>query len=323
MPVPEATSTTENHHSRDRSVTVVIPTHNRPALVSRAVKSVLQQSIRPKEIIVVDDGSDAQTQDAINSMVTLLPNLRVIRLDPSEGASSARNVGIAAATSELVAFLDDDDEWMPGKLERQLLAYTNRNSIVTCGAVVMTGDNRRRSGHRAGAISLRRLLWENVAGETSRLLASTTLCRATLFDSELPSGQDFDFVARALEQGNNLVMVDEALVRIHKHCGPRISTNLDAKKAGLTVLLRKHGRYMTPAQRRFHRYKIALLELATGSRNGLRNTIASLLAFPWWISPREWRRVGGAVVRWFLSSLSRIQTSQGSKHARSRNDIPR
>lgn len=95
-------------------ITVVIPTYNRPELVRLAVASVLAQTYAPAEIIVVDDGS---TREVAPAMEDFGDRIRLIR-QANTGLSGARNTGIQAATTDWVAFLDDDDEYANDRLER-------------------------------------------------------------------------------------------------------------------------------------------------------------------------------------------------------------
>jgi glycosyltransferase involved in cell wall biosynthesis len=101
-------------------VSVIIPTRNRADLVCRAVRSVQVQSVSNIEIIVSIDGPDPETEAALAQIVD--QRLRVLVAPESKGAPAARNRGFDAATGEWIALLDDDDEWMPTKLELQLAA---------------------------------------------------------------------------------------------------------------------------------------------------------------------------------------------------------
>src|SRR3954467_3394815 len=118
------------------SVSVVIPSHMRPILVHRAAVSALAQTLQDLEVIVVLDGADplddegfAQVQD---------PRLRVISLPQPVGGSEARNIGVRAARADWIAFLDDDDEWMPSKLAKQMSvvrACTHQYPIVATALI--------------------------------------------------------------------------------------------------------------------------------------------------------------------------------------------
>src|SRR5258707_14809733 len=99
-------------------VSVVLPTFNRGGTLLRSVRSVLNQSHRDLELIIVDDGSTDETHDIVD--VISDSRLRYIKFDRNCGQSVARNTGIAASRADLIAFQDSDDVWLPRKLERQL-----------------------------------------------------------------------------------------------------------------------------------------------------------------------------------------------------------
>lgn len=109
-------------------VSAVIPTRKRPELVLNAVQSALQQSYQNIEVIVVIDGPDLSTVEALAHVSD--KRVRVIGLPTNQGGSHARNVGVTAAQGDWIAFLDDDDEWLPQKIEVQLnIAQRSRHSL--------------------------------------------------------------------------------------------------------------------------------------------------------------------------------------------------
>lgn len=115
-------------------VSAVIPTYNRGHVVERAIASVLEQTYRPIEIIVVDDGSTDDTAERMERVRA--PELAYIRTPTNAGASAARNLGISKARGDFVAFLDVDDEWLPDKTARQVAAFRGappRLGVVYCG----------------------------------------------------------------------------------------------------------------------------------------------------------------------------------------------
>ena len=104
-------------------ISVIIPTYNRADLVQRAIKSVLNQTKKPNEIIVVDDGSTDNTKQ-------ILKNYPVkILYQKNKGVSSARNIGIKNAKYEFIAFLDSDDEWIEEKLEEQIKLHKRTKAM--------------------------------------------------------------------------------------------------------------------------------------------------------------------------------------------------
>jgi glycosyltransferase involved in cell wall biosynthesis len=118
-------------------ISVVIPTLDRPKLLLRAIGSVLRQTHREMEVIVVADRPDPETIDAVRSMED--PRLRLILNPHPSTAAGARNFGADQATGEWIAFLDDDDEWLPNKLERQLAFVAGRApALLTCLSRILT-----------------------------------------------------------------------------------------------------------------------------------------------------------------------------------------
>jgi glycosyltransferase involved in cell wall biosynthesis len=121
-------------------VSVVIPTLRRPKLLLRALSSVFNQTHSDIEVIVVVDGPDPDTMAVLQS--TSDARLRVIVNPKSLTAAGARNVGAASANGAWIAFLDDDDEWLPHKLERQLAHAVGRGPVlVTCLSRVVTSSS--------------------------------------------------------------------------------------------------------------------------------------------------------------------------------------
>lgn len=107
---------------REDTVSVIIRTHNRLALLQRAFASVQAQQGPEFEIIIVDDASSDGTREWLEGLD--LPDLKVVRLDEPRGRARALNLGVLAAEGDFVAFLDDDDEWLPSYLEAQMRAHS-------------------------------------------------------------------------------------------------------------------------------------------------------------------------------------------------------
>lgn len=120
-------------------VSVVIPTYRRPAVVLRAVDSILAQTFTDFEIIVVHDGPDEATAEAFRNAD---PRVHYHHLAVNSGPAAARNYGVTQARGQWIGFLDDDDEWLPGKLEAQLAAIRpgERNVILTTRCIYQHGD---------------------------------------------------------------------------------------------------------------------------------------------------------------------------------------
>ncbi len=122
------------------SISVVVPTHKRPKLLRRAVDDILEQTYDGHiEIIIVFDKEDPDESFRLST-----PNrtVRVLRNNRTPGLAGGRNTGVLEATGDLLAFCDDDDEWLPGKIEAQVaaLAATTAPTMMACGIEVRRGD---------------------------------------------------------------------------------------------------------------------------------------------------------------------------------------
>jgi glycosyltransferase involved in cell wall biosynthesis len=123
---------------RDSSVSVVVPTLNRPAMLLRALASIASQTTRPSEVIVVLDGRDDEAALVVQREH---PSVRLLQLKTRSGPAVARNLGVQSARGAWIAFLDDDDEWLPKKLELQVgaaLRSSFRYPIVFSRLIVKT-----------------------------------------------------------------------------------------------------------------------------------------------------------------------------------------
>ena len=198
------------------SVSVIIPSYNRKDTLTRAIRSVLSQSLPPLEIIVVDDGSTDETNEV--DFRGIDPRIRVIRHPTNRGGGAARNTGIDAAQGDWIAFLDSDDVWLERKLECQFGALQHGSAdkpLVTCN-VLRTFEDRPAVLYNPappgeGSLS-EYFLVEGGTLQTSTLLLPTRLARETRFDQQLARHQDWDFVLRLVRAGAQVNYIDEALV---------------------------------------------------------------------------------------------------------------
>lgn len=190
----------------DCLVSVIIPTRNRPLLVQRAVKSALGQTLKEIEVIVVIDGPDPETSVELAKLSDA--RLKVIERPSNSGAAAARNAGVSHARGEWIAFLDDDDEWLPQKLERQLLAAQSsphQFPIVTCYLIARRPEGDTIWPRRLPAASeplseylfVRNTLFQGEGViQTSTLLARKALLQKVPFASNLERHQDWNWLLR-------------------------------------------------------------------------------------------------------------------------------
>jgi glycosyltransferase involved in cell wall biosynthesis len=206
-------------------VSVVVPTHHRPDLVGRAVDSVLSQTVDDLEVIVVDDGPSEPTAAVVRGYAD--PRVRLVQHERNRGVAAARNSGIAAATAPLVAFLDDDDLWLPTKLERQLAVVDDGADVVHSLVQVANREGEvyeapTQRGYRLFRDVASRGYPYHLLLRRSCYFLNTFLVRRECveaiggFDQELTGVEDLDFVHR-LWRRYELHLVDEPLVTYCMH----------------------------------------------------------------------------------------------------------
>jgi len=222
-------------------ISVVIPTRGRPALVDRAVRSALIQDFADLEVIVVIDGPDPQTESALNLLDD--PRLHLLSLPATVGGAEARNTGIRYARGKWIALLDDDDEWLPGKLNRQYCAaeaIPGPYVLVSCKFIERTESADRllpcRPYDRREAFSdymFARRGWHSGEGflQTSTWFVSRQLLTDMPFTPGLARCQDLDWLLHATAQPvTRVAIVDETLAIFHHdERAERVSRTADWK----------------------------------------------------------------------------------------------
>ncbi len=179
-------------------ISVIIPTYNRSQLVTRAVSSVLFQTFRDFEILVVDDGS---TDDTMERLVQFGSRITLLRHPGNLGVSATRNTGIRASSAPLIAFLDSDDYWLPEKLAAQWAFFKGSPDAVACQTEELWIRNGRRvnprNKHRkpSGDIFLPSLKLCLVS-PSAVMLRAALFQDVGLFDESLPACEDYDLWLR-------------------------------------------------------------------------------------------------------------------------------
>lgn len=199
---------------RGRDITVVIPTYNRAALLEQAIASVQAQTEPVGAIIVVDDGSTDDSRERVAALARRDDRIRLLS-QANAGANVARNAGIAAATTPLIAFLDSDDRWTPEKMARQLAAWRSRPEAVASftGILAVDGERALFRYDIPADPSLDDLRRHNALGTTSAALVRADVLReAGGFDPTLPSCQDWDLWLRLRRAGPFAIAQDDLVL---------------------------------------------------------------------------------------------------------------
>jgi len=179
------------------NISAIIPTHNRAHTLSRAIESVIKQSLPPAEIIIVDDGSTDGTAELIQNN---FPDCRYLH-QQNQGVSSARNSGIAAASGEWLAFLDSDDEWMPDKLATQSAALETAPGLLLCHTEEIWIRNGKRANQmkkhtKRGGWIFQHCLPLCAISPSSAIIHRSLFEAVGLFDESLPACEDYDLWLR-------------------------------------------------------------------------------------------------------------------------------
>jgi glycosyltransferase involved in cell wall biosynthesis len=230
-------------------VSVVIPTRNRPHLIARALRSVFAQTFGNFEVIVVIDGPDEATERALQAETD--PRLHVVVNHTSLTAAGARNVGVARASGNWIAFLDDDDEWLPQKLERQLaIARSDRAVLVTCRSRVITPTASYIWPRDLydGKMPLDEYLFERrsvFSGssfiQTSSFLLPRSVALAWPFDVSTPH-DDWDFILRLSKRaGGRIATVPDVLVNLYAEEARPSLSNIKSWQASFDWLNRNQS----------------------------------------------------------------------------------
>jgi len=206
-------------------VTVVIPTFNRDALVQQAIASVIAQTYRNWELIIVDDGSDDGTPEAVIALND--PRIKLVTRPHTGNIALLRNTGVDEGSGEWLAFLDSDDIWFPRKLEIQLLFMIQERKRWGYGGFELMNDDMRTIPNKAGQFHpISGWIIKEVLTTEASVTVGTLMLERTLFeeaggfnpDAKLIYREDYELVLR-LALKSEALAVPDLLVRIREHEG--------------------------------------------------------------------------------------------------------
>jgi len=204
-------------------VSVIVPAYRAADYIDRAVQSVFRQTVYPKELIIVDDGSDDETSEILETYSEIDSPIELKMLHQSnQGAGAARNLALQSAAGKYVAFLDSDDEWLPEKLARSIF-HVERNKfiLVAHNIFIVNGEHQKKNNiavrFQNSSNSLFHGLYRRGFISTSTVVASlSSIHQAGGFDTSLQAGQDFDLWLKMLApQGSQFFVFDEYLAKYH------------------------------------------------------------------------------------------------------------
>lgn len=258
-------------------ISVVIPTHNRLDGLASAIFSLSEQTVRPDEIIVIDDGSDQAVPASIFQGFPADVRTVLIRNETPKGGNHARNRGVLSATGDYIAFLDDDDTFKPKKIELlkksaqenpsvDLIYHPAHIHMVNEGVSYFSKPKKFESDEEV----FRRLLVSNLIGGTPMVtVRRTALLHAGLFDENMPALQDYELWIRLAKNNYRFYFLNEPLTNyVHKTKSSSITKNSDAIERARMILDGKYRHVLTEAERRVLRRSRLKSDVLRFSLNG-------------------------------------------------------
>jgi glycosyltransferase involved in cell wall biosynthesis len=267
-------------------ISVIIPTYNRSQLIGRSIKSVLNQTYRNFELIIVDDCSTDNTEEVVASFKD--ERIRYVRREKNGGEAAARNTGIKAARYDYIAYQDSDDEWFPEKLARQVELLENAPPQI---GVIYTGfwkaDRQKKTyipfawvNQKDGDIH-RELLKGNFVGSPVVLVKKECFNKAGLFDERFRNTVDWEMWLR-ISKFYHFRCVDEPLAIAH-YDADNISYNPDTLIKSLELVLEMYREEFAAEKKILARHWINLgnLLVARGDvKRGRRYITNALKLYP-------------------------------------------
>lgn len=249
-------------------ISCIISTHDRPDLLVKSIESVAKQSAHlPFELFVVDDLGRDETRVAVESAMSVkkVPITYMVRSGVC-GVSLSRNHGASASESEIIAFLDDDDLWNAGFLEKCVSALVSSGADMAISWMVVSDPTGSFAPQATIGPGLRPV---DVAARNPGFTGSNFAIRRSAFDAlngfdpELQVSNDKDFLVRFLLAGFSYVVVPEFLAIHRRHAGPQLTAANERRAAGKEAYLRKHKSVLNWQGHRFLKKQIHRIRMQT------------------------------------------------------------
>lgn len=239
-------------------VSVIIPTYNREKVIRKSINSVLKQGKIVSEIIIVDDGSTDNTEEIIKEFND--SRIKYIKNKESKGACASRNIGITNCSFEIIAFNDSDDEWLNGKLERQLKYIEEYGyDFVCCGYNKITDSSQVYMECYAEENEIfSKLLKGNFIG-TPTIVGKKEILINELFDEEFPRFQDWELMLRVSKK-YKVKLINEALVNAYIQQDSITKNNRSAIIA-LQLIMNKYKEYFNNELESFYLRRLGVYSL--------------------------------------------------------------
>lgn len=244
---------TLNNHRK--LVSIIITTYNRPELLAKSLRSAINQTYDPIEIIVIDDGKSTISSQLVNRIQKLDNRVRYYSNPKPMGANYSRNKGIRLAKGEFIAGLDDDDQFLPNRIAELIKHYDDKYAFVTSLNLIVT-EGKSVLSRCPSIVTLRELLKSNVLMNQG-LIKKERFESVGFYDEALSACQDYDMWMKLILKFDKVKVVQTATQQIFvRNNLLRISTNSRSKFKGYFSFYKKYKYLMGSVERFIHLARI-------------------------------------------------------------------
>ena len=269
----------------DKKVSVIIPTYNREKTISRCIDSVLKQTYKNIEIVIIDDCSNDNTEQIILNLSNNNDKIKYYKLPNNKGACYARNYGIRKSTGDYIALLDSDDEWYAKKIEKQVtfLEENQHVDMVYCLMETQKIDNtivRKQIvlANPTNEAILKNLLYSNFIGMITIMLRKY-VCERVKFDESLKRFQDWDFLLRICNV-YKVAGINEYLCKCYKQSNS-ITSSVDLYDSLIAIYCKHKNLFgLNPDADAFQLYRLARAIEVKDNKKAAEYYISSLKRKP-------------------------------------------
>ncbi len=234
------------NNKKNTLVSVIIPTYNRESILREAIESVLNQTYKQLELIVVDDCSTDSTEEVLESIED--ERFKYVQHDENQGPNAARNTGLEHSSGDYISYLDSDAVLLPSKIEKQVEAMKSSESdigVVYCSGYSQQGNFVKKSLSEGYSGDI----YADLLAKDLKVVTSTMLIKRECFDrcgdwdQNLPSFNEYDLCLRFAKE-YKFKWISEPLVVEISHEGENITSNLEKRMSGIEKIIVKWGNEM-------------------------------------------------------------------------------
>lgn len=230
-------------------VSIIITTRNREDLLPRALNSVINQTYKDIEIIIIDDCSTDKTQEVIKNYQELYSNIIYIKNNIPSGANVSRNKGIKIAKGKFIAGLDDDDEFMPNRIELLLKNYDEKYAFITSLNIIQS-DYELRYSQAPEVVTIEHMKQDNILMNQA-FIEKDRLIKIGLYDINLTAYQDYDMWVRLILQYGNVKVLQIFTQKVYfQNNRKRITNDMNKRFKGYFSFYKKHKKLFSKTEKK-------------------------------------------------------------------------